>query len=320
VICNSSCMHKFCSLCFEQNIDKNAPRCPECRIRFSKIEVSADVTIRNLVSRLQFRCPNPQCEEVFLCKDRKEHARKCPWKTRKCEFCSATYRLKDEKKHFEQCLNYWKAQHEQKSLEVKKLTREIKILKSRYDDPDEERKIPKIPKETQAKAIHDFIDSRPGTLSIVKGTPLTILEKDIGDGWTKVKVVVSDDSDGACLTDIIKCEEVPTGRHLVRWRIYVPEVEELYWTLLKDSIRLIFKSRDKKFNRKFSTHPSAFYFFDLKAKLLTVKTDSITIAKVNRGSVEIQYLYDSLNCENLAKKSPPVPHCPVFGEVAPHEG
>lgn len=71
---------------------------------------------------------------------------------------------------FQQCLNYWKAQYEQKSLEVKKLNREMKILKSRYGESDEEQKFPKISKELQVKAIHDFIDSRPGTLSIVKGT------------------------------------------------------------------------------------------------------------------------------------------------------
>ena len=50
----------------------------------------------------------------------------------------------------------------------------MKILKSRYGESDEERKIPKISKELQVKAIHDFIDTRPGTLSIVKGTVRTL--------------------------------------------------------------------------------------------------------------------------------------------------
>lgn len=95
---------------------------------------------------------------------------------------------------------------------------------------------------------------------------------------------------------------------------------DIHWTLLRDSIRIFFKSRDRKFNHKFSSRPSGYYFFDLKAKLLTVKTDSITNAKVNRGSFEIQYLYDSLNCEPIPKGSPPVPQCPVFGEVGPNEG
>ena len=104
VVTIKTCQHLFCKLCIHnwisvKTLEKTEKSCPDCRIPFTYWDVEVSRIASNMLSDIQFKCDNKDCEVLIQYSEFYTHVNECTKATFRCDFCCITVYKSQQEMH-----------------------------------------------------------------------------------------------------------------------------------------------------------------------------------------------------------------------------
>jgi hypothetical protein len=101
------CNHRFCKRCINKffGLDCWVKNCPLCRTIIYKTSLKSDSFVESIMSKLNVKCCEENCMDVFTINDIKKHIdNDCEYATRQCKFnCGKVFIKKNINEHEDGC-------------------------------------------------------------------------------------------------------------------------------------------------------------------------------------------------------------------------
>ena len=104
----TECSHRFCKRCINKFFGMECfKNCPLCRIYISKSNLKHDPFVVSIMSKLNVKCCEERCTDIFTINDIKKHIdNDCEYTSRECKFnCGKIFIKKNINEHEDGCFS-----------------------------------------------------------------------------------------------------------------------------------------------------------------------------------------------------------------------